>query len=120
MKHKKLTRYVGLDAHNAAELGEMLTQKCEELRQFSPEIVWNLGNGCSAFLVYDEHFDEPENLREEYELRGEAYTCESCPFRQPNTDGRKHNWRCIRRPSGTEIDFPACNHFYLQLEEGEI
>lgn len=121
MKRTRLTRYIGLDARNAAELGELLTQKCEELKGFSPEIVWNLGNGCSAFLVYEEHTEEPENLREEYELRGEAYTCDACPFREPVTDGRRrHHWKCICRPGGTDLDYPACNRFYQKMEEGEI
>ena len=71
MKRTKATRYVGLDARSAAELGDLLTAKCEELREFKPEIVWNLGNGNSAFLVYDELFEEPENLLKQ-ELREPA------------------------------------------------
>ena len=121
MKRTRLTRYVGLEAKTASELGELLTQKCEELKEYRPEIVWNLENGNSAFLVYEEHLEEPENLREEYELRGEAYTCEACPYRTPITDGRaRHRWRCSERPGGTHIDGPACLKFYEDLEKGEI
>ncbi|MBR4744010.1 MAG: hypothetical protein IK082_07460 [Oscillospiraceae bacterium] len=121
MKRTRLTRYVGLEAKTASELGELLTQKCEELKGYRPEIVWNLGNGNSAFLVYEEHLEEPEDLRDEYELRGEAYTCEACPFRTPITDGRaRHRWTCSERRGGTDIDCPACLHFYEELEKGEI
>lgn len=121
MKRTRMTRYVGLEARTAGELGELLTAKCEELKEYRPEIVWNLGNGNSAFLVYEEHVEEPETIAEEYELRGEGYTCESCPFKEPITDGRsRHRWRCPRRPQGTDIDCKACVKFYQALEEGEI
>ena len=121
MKRTRMTRYVGLEARTASELGELLTEKCEELKEFRPEIVWNLGNGNSAFLVYEEHVVEPENLAEEYELRGEGYTCESCPHKVPITDGRaRNNWRCEERKRGTDIDCPACVRFYEELERGEL
>lgn len=73
MKRTKATRYVGLDARSAAELGELLTAKCEELREFKPEIMWNLGNGNSAFLVYDELFEEPENAKDRFILKGDVH-----------------------------------------------
>ncbi len=121
MKRTRATRYVGLEARTAAELGELLTQKSEELKEFCPEVVWNLANGNSAFLVYQEFIEIPENIRDEYELRGEAYTCGDCPFKTPITDGRsRHRWRCARRPGGTDVDCPACVNFYQKLEEGEV
>lgn len=120
MKKTIRTRYVGLDATNAAELGEMLTRESERLAEYSPDIVWNLQNGHSAFLVYTEVMRTPETLREEYELRGERYTCADCDKKIPNTDGRARcSYRCIRRPKGTDADASACNHFYLDLE-GEL
>lgn len=121
MKRTKTTRYVGLDARSAEELGELLTKKCEEFKEFSPEVVWNLGNGHSAFLVYTEVVEEPEDLRDEYTLRGETYVCGECPFKEPVTDGRSHHrWRCKRMPRGTDYEQRACNWFYTQLEEGKV
>lgn len=121
MKRTKATRYVGLDARSAAELGELLTAKCEELREFKPEIVWNLGNGNSAFLVYDELFEEPENAKDRFILKGETYTCGDCLFKYPITDGRsRHRWACERAKSGTDEDIAACNWFYEKLEKGEV
>lgn len=122
MKRTFSPRYVGLDAHSAAELGELLTQKCEELREFRPEVVkWSFEHGYSAFLYYEEHIDIPEDIRDEYELRGECYTCGDCPFKEPITDGRsRHRWRCKRMPQGTDMDQRACKWFYVQLDEGEV
>lgn len=121
MKRTRVQRYVGLDARSAAELGEMLTEKCEELKGLCPEVVWNLGNGHSAFLVYTEHLEIPEDIRDEYELRGETYTCGECPLKTPVTDGRcHHRWRCDKMPRGTDDEQEACVMFYEMLERGEL
>lgn len=121
MKRTRVKRYVGLDARSAAELGELLTEKCEELKEWQPEVVWNLGNGHSAFLVYEERIEEPEDIRDEYELRGDGYTCGDCPFKEPITDGRcHHRWKCRRMLRGTDDDIRACVWFYQQLEEGKV
>ena len=121
MKRTHTPRYVGVDAQTAAELGELLTAKCEELKEYRPQVKWCLEQGYSAILVFEEYTEIPENLAEEYELRGDAYFCESCPYKTPITDGRsRHRWRCNRRPAGTDIDCPACVFFYQQLEKGEV
>lgn len=121
MKRTRTTRYVGLEAKTAGELGELLTKKCEELRQFSPEIVWNLQNGNSAFLIYEETTEEPENLRELYEMQGKGCTCADCPFKEPNTDGRnRYPYKCLHKRPGTLPDDAACNWFYIQMEEGKV
>ena len=122
MKRTRATRYVGVDAHSAAELGELLTQKCEELKEFNPTVVkWAFELGYSALLCYEEHIEIPETLRDEYELRGEGYTCGDCPFKVPVTDGRaRHRWTCKRMPQGTDVDIRACNWFYTMLEKGEV
>ena len=120
MKRTRVQRFIGIDARDAVELAERLTDTCEELRRFDPEIKWIDGR-YSAVLFYTEHTEEPENLAEEYELRGEAYTCEACPHRVPITDGRARNrWRCDERKRGTDLDCPACVRFYEELERGDI
>lgn len=121
MKKESSTRYIGLDANNARELGEMLTEASAKYREYNPQVIWNLSNGCSAFLVFEEVVRIPETIREEYEIRGEVYTCGDCPFKEPQTDGRNpHLWKCLRRPRGTDDDIKACEHFYRMLDEGRI
>lgn len=121
MKRTHAMRYVGLEAQTASELGELLTQKCDELKQYSPEVVWNLGNGHSAFLVYRETKETPENLREAYEMEGKGCTCDDCPHKEPNTDGRsRYQYRCVHKRPGTNGTDAACNWFYIQMEEGNI
>ncbi len=121
MRRERLARYVGIDARTTAELGELLTQKCEELKGKSPEVIWNLGNGNSALLLYYEETLIPEDLADEYELRGEIYTCADCPYKEPVTDGRKkYRYTCERKFPGTNPGDRACRWFYAELENGRV
>lgn len=120
MKRTRVQRYIGVDAMSAEELAELLTEKCEELRGNSPEIKW-FGERFSAVLFYTEHIEEPENVRDEYILKGDTYTCGDCPFKYPMTDGRcHHRWACDRAKGGTDEDVPACVWFYEKLSKGEV
>ena len=121
MRREMIQRYVGLDAQTAAELAEKLTAKCEELKAKNPEVIWNLQNGNSAFLLYYENEYIAETLADEYELRGECYHCADCPFKEPVMDGRKrYRYTCERKLPGVNPEDKACNWFYTALEQGEI
>lgn len=120
MKRTKVQRFIGVDARDAAELAELLNEKMEQIKGAQPEIKWFDGQ-FSALLFYDEHLEIPEDIRDEYELRGETYTCGECPMKTPITDGRcHHRWRCDRMPRGTDEDQRACVRFYEMLERGEL
>ena len=121
MKRESVAHYVGLDARTAAELAEKLTAKLEELKAKSPEVIWNLQNGNSAFLLYYEDALIPEDLADQYELRGEIYTCADCPHKTPVTDGRKRfRYTCDRKYPGTNPEDRACRWLYTELEQGKI
>ena len=120
MKRTRVQRFIGVDARDAAELAELLNEKMEQIKGAQPEIKWFDGQ-FSALLFYDEHLEIPEDIRDEYELRGETYTCGECPLKTPITDGRcHHRWRCDRMPRGTDEDQRACVRFYEMLERGEL
>ena len=40
MKRTKVQRFIGVDARDAGELAELLTEKCEEFKEFCPDIKW--------------------------------------------------------------------------------
>lgn len=120
MKRTRVQRFIGVDATSAGELAELLNEKIEQIHGAQPEIKW-FDNRFSALLFYTEHVEEPENIRDEYELRGECYTCGDCPMKWPVTDGRsRHRWACKRCPGGTDEDIRACVRFYQMLEDGEV
>lgn len=121
MRIEKSLRYIGLSAPNAEGLGEKLTEMSNRYSQYDPKVVWNLGNGCSAFLVFEEIERFPEDIREEYEMRGDYYTCGDCPYKEAVTDGRSHYpYKCHRMPRGTEDRQRACIFFYEMLEKGAM
>lgn len=119
MKKERMARYVGLEARSAPELADKLTKKIEELKDREPEVIWNLGNGNSAFLLYYDTEEIPETIQEEYLLRGECYTCADCPHKEPVTDGRRrYKYTCKRKVPGTNPEDQACKWFYIEKEEG--
>lgn len=119
MRRERVPRYVGLDARTAAELAEKLTAKMEELKAKSPEVIWNLSNGNSAFLLYYEDELIPEDLVDELELKGVIYTCGECHHKVPVTDGRRRfRYTCDRKFPGTNPEDRACRWFYAEMEGG--
>ena len=120
MKRTRTQRFIGVDATSAGELAELLNEQMEQHKGNQLEIKW-FDDRFSALLMYTEHIEIPENIRDEYELRGECYTCGDCPMKWPITDGRSHHrWACKRAPGGIDEDIRACVPFYRMLEEGEI
>lgn len=120
MKRTRTQRFIGVDATSAGELAELLNEQMERLKGNQPEIKW-FDDRFSALLMYTEHIEIPENIRDEYELRGECYTCGDCPLKWPIADGRSHHrWACKRAPGGIDEDIRACVPFYRMLEEGEL
>lgn len=117
MRRERIARYIGLDARTAAELAEKLTKTIGELKAKDPEVIWNLGNGCSAFLLYYEDELIPEDLADELELKGIVYTCADCTHKRPETDGRKrYRYTCDRKYPGTNPQDRACRWFYAEMD----
>lgn len=78
------------------------------------------GDGFFIVVVtYQEVETIAENIREEYEARGECYFCKDCPDYRPNTDGRKKGGFCKLRTQ-TYKEAKACLSFYKRLELGEV
>lgn len=78
------------------------------------------GDGFFIVVVtYQEVETIAENVREEYEARGEFYCCADCPDYRPSSDGRKKGGYCKLRTQ-TYKEAKACLSFYKRLELGEI
>jgi len=70
-------------------------------------------------ITYMETKRVPQNIRDEYELRGEYYTCGECPYYEKPTDRRMRHGSC-KLANRVDPDGPACLHFYRELSLGEI
>ena len=61
----------------------------------------------------------PETLEEKYELRGEKWHCEDCPYYEKSTDKRVKYTHCQVGDKRAYAKCPACERFYEVLERGE-
>ena len=77
-----------------------------------------LNGGFCAAIEYTTEATIFENIKEEYEARGEVYYCDECPFLEPVTDHRRRTRDCkCGHPTARGT---ACLYFYQELAKGEI
>ena len=100
-----------------------LNKRLQELSKFSPEVKFNMNMGHCAYLYYTYEEEIPEDVKDEYELRGEQYYCGDCPELKKTKDKRRKWFPCGYHPYGkSNIESKACAHFYEELvkrEEGQ-
>ena len=77
--------------------------------------------GDTYYITYTVEYREPENICEEYEIKGEGAKCVDCPYcvrdlnRFGDIDERKKHATCVKR-SGERIriDSSACETYYKE------
>ena len=76
------------------------------------------GHYCHIF--WEEKKLVPEDIRDEYILRGEKYCCGNCPLWGGNVDNGRPE--CLRqvRMKDTRLCSGACLWFYQQIANGEF
>lgn len=106
------------------ELTEKLNAAMYELRAKDPEVEFE---GHTARICYKESEMTPEDLRDEYAMKGVRLHCLDCPFFEPlrNKDGSVNRAAkkgdCMFQNYGlTWRDAPACERFYKMLNEGDL
>lgn len=111
-------------ADTVEELTKRLNSAFYELRQKEPEVEFD---GLTARIRYKESELMPEDLREEYSLKGVDLHCQDCPFFEPlrNKDGSVN--RAAKRGDCqfaaygyTSRDAVACERLFMMLNRGEI
>lgn len=121
MKHIKMSKVKVIQSDSAADfedrLNNALTEVCELNSSYS--IHFNMSMGHCAYIEYSYTQSIPENLADEYELRGEHFYCGNCPRFIPSMDGRSRYGTCsygvVKRPLPSDS---ACNTFYTNYENG--
>lgn len=111
-------------ADTVEELTERLNSAFYELRQKEPEVEFD---GLTARIRYREYEYAPEDLREEYSLKGVDLHCQDCPFFEPlrNKNGSINRAAkrgdCIFAEYGfTSRDARACERFFKMLNRGDL
>lgn len=98
------------DARLNAFLDSLDAKRIEHTTQVDPRA------GFVAFVTYYKQVQIPEDLQDEYELRGEARTCHDCEKFPIITDGRIKVVRCPHTGRGCSAGTRACNAYYKHLE----
>lgn len=106
----------GSDGHEtAAEFNEAMI----ELAGLNPK--WER-EGNSFWIFYTVEYEEPENLKDIYELKGVKACCIDCPYivrdlnRFGTVDGRKKSAVCGKTGARTNVENRACEIYYRDLE----
>lgn len=117
MKTETKTRHITI----MEERPELFDERINEvlaLPNLTSHRLTYLQGGLLAAIEYTTETTICENIKEEYELRGEVYYCDDCPHLQPITDRRHHYHEC--KCGTTSPSRKACLLFYQELAKGEI
>ena len=73
-----------------------------------------------AYIVYVTEIDVPEDVKDEYVLKGENYYCCNCPHWTYYTDERQVPSCGLRVKARANYRGEACLLFYQEMANGEI
>lgn len=124
MRHDSYLQYAIVRGDTVEGLTSELNAALYELREKSPTVEFD---GLTARIAYRETVLRPEDIREEYSLKGVNLHCIDCPFFDPmkNKDGSVN--RAAKRGSCpfamygmTSRDAVACEKMFEMINRGEI
>lgn len=121
MKTLKRERFATIETTDAERFSVQVNEMLDRLagRTYSFDLKMNTAGHC-AYFTWTETETVVENIRDEYELRGETYTCGECPhYIPPTEDGRKLRGSCCYKRT-VDRRASACVTFYEELATGEI
>ena len=125
MKSKSYRQFRIVQCDTADELTIELNQILKDLAGCDPDVEFEGLTARVSFMVSEKPV--PEDLAEEYEVKGVNLMCDDCPYfeRMKKKDGtddlRKKIGRCPFARSGiTYKDSKACNTLFEMLNSGEV
>ena len=125
MKSISYPQFRIVQCDTAQELTEELNSILKELKDYGPEVTFE---GLTAHISYMEHEDAiPENLVDEYKVKGVNLYCEDCPYferitkKDGTVDHRKKIGLCPFASRGTTYkDCSACDTLFQMINSGEV
>lgn len=124
MKYELLNQYEVVEAMDGSEFKAELNRIMRELSGQKPTCKIEIaGATWRALVSYTEEVKIPENLEDEYRLRGQALTCGDCPHFQIEPGNKNRRWaECDA--DGTwkkrKADSWACEWLYEKIERKEV
>ena len=122
MIEQQYQQYAIVQSNTASTLTEKLNQKLRELKDKEPSVEFD---GLTARIKYLETVLVPEDLADEYKMRGLDLKCAVCPFFEPmekadgTKDERAKRGKCPCAKYGIAFsDGPVCDNFFRMLNDG--
>ena len=113
--------FVVVEAETGQEYAQLVNAYYANTELRNVEVDHRERHNFCAYVTYEEVERVPEDLKDEYELMGVAFTCGDCPHRQHTEDRRVKRFACN---AGVEAYVckcdPACNRFYEELQAGKL
>lgn len=122
MKRERITQIKAINPKPAQEFQEEFNAAMTALADKSPEYKVDFAeDGFRAVIIYTEVIETMDCVADEYHAKGIKYTCQDCPLREIQTDGRKKDAECKHAAFGrATLKAEACEVFYRQLKLGAI
>ena len=124
MKRESYQQFAIVQGDSAQQLTDRLNAKLYELRKKRPAVTFE---GLIARISYEEETVTPEDLTDEYRLKGVSLTCQDCPFFSPmlNRNGTPNRTAkrgdCPFAEYGmTRRDSSACDRLFQMINNGEV
>ena len=97
----------------------MLNKAMNELRSKEPRVEFHQHDPTYAIIRYVETWQEPETIRDEYQLKGIRFACcEDCNQIKGTDDGRRRYYWCKYKDRISYGD-NCCEEFYKKYARGE-
>lgn len=123
MREETFQQYAIVQCDSAKRLTEQLNDKLRELKDKDPVVSFE---GLTARICYTERAEVPEDIVDEWKLKGVSLTCSQCPYYQPTTksdgsvDLRSKKGMCSYSGTCRFGTGQACEDLYKMIQEGGV
>lgn len=108
-----------ITANSGQDFEQQFNDTMKEHAKESPEVVFQ--KPFIAYITWTASRDVPENVTDEFHLKGIRYKCSECPYLEVGNDKRRKTWPCRYAEYGEScFDTECCELFYKRLMQGSI
>lgn len=110
-----------VEAATAEEFEKELNAALAEVTRWKPSLTWNNNREQHCvYIEYTEWVQIPEDVRDEYILKGRRIICGECPWYIRSDDRRIKYMTCAKGEPRCHYTKEACLALYEAVERGEV
>ena len=121
MIRKEITKHKTIQTKSPKEFDDLLEALLAEVALNDPSVsrFYDGEIGHCAYVEWKVEVIKPENLKDEFKLKGIEYVCGECPFFRLHPDRRVKYTTC---QMGVRCSYEdgACERLYEGIQKGEI